>query len=257
MVKQSEILYNNLVPKDQYAFIEIPIIPNSIEPTSQLFTTISSQAGDRFGYKLDRFGNATRKCNEIPKNLATNTICHTVQLLTCPITTQASVLLAGRNFTRNLANFVCTRLMGMIHPLSTDEIPITVVYYLHENKIKADDPIRKDDPLRSREPCVLVLVPLTTTSEQKDQLRTAFTDMHPQDFFWENISTKIGISRTIMPGLQLEVSTQLSNIHGRRLCQHYTYNFIEISGMQPGLADSKVLPALLGLDSHLLIIFLA
>ena len=236
VAQKADTLFTNLTPNSKHAYLSIPIKHGTVIETRNLYTTISTTAGNRFGYKTDATGKPTKRTNKVPAGLSANNIDHTVALMTTPISEQSKVFLTGRNFTSSLANFVCLRILSLVLPLSTAAISFTVLYHLFENQIKPDDKNRID-PLGSTEPCVIVLVPLTTSPAEMESLRTAFMVANPQDFFWEDISTQIRTSETMIRGLKLELTTSLANFHGRRFLNIYSYNLIEFTGLAPDLDD--------------------
>ena len=243
VARNANTLFTNLTPNSKFAYIAIPVKPDLLIETRNCYTTITTTAVHRFGYQTDASGQPTNKANSTPPDLSSQPIDHTVALMTTPISEQSQVFLAGRNFTHSLSNFVCMRILNSVLPLSSPDTSFTVLYHLLENEFKPDDP-RRTKPLFSTEPCFVVLIPLSTTQSQVDDLRKAFMDSHPQDFFWENITSHIQRSETIMPGLQLELSTSLMNFIGRRFLKIYNYNFIEISGLVPHLEDKTAFQAL-------------
>ena len=95
--------------------------------------------------------------------------------------------------------------MRMLHLVTSFEsnTTFTALSHILENEY---------DQLKSAEPYVVVLVPSTTTSEEMKSLREAFLAAHPQDFIWSHIHTRIGVSATFIPGLPLEITTNISTL---------------------------------------------
>ena len=248
IAQHPEPLYTNLTLNSQYCYIYIPFKGNCRIESRHLYANVSSRADNRFGSTIsnqfNKNGIPKYIPNKAPLGLSNYAISHTIALTTSTPNPQCKVLIAARNFMRNLSNYICMRMLHLVTSIESSTV-FTVLSHTLENEYERS---------KSAEPCVVVLVPSTTTSEDMKALREAFLAAHPQDFIWSHIHTRIKISATLIPGLPLEITTNISTFIGQKFLKIYKHNYIEINGVIAKPDEKTIYTALLKIVPHMYIV---
>ena len=219
VLEAKQLLLSSMLPNDM-CFLAFPL--SSTISTSHLHTFIRTTPEQR---GINKIIGLSKQMQYHPVSLMKST-----DAMSSPLT-----LLAFRLISMEFANFICSKLLSIFN---TNEFPVQVILLNYENTYSLRNKFRI-----SREPVVLLTVPSTSSKLLIDRFYAKLSQMSDID---RDVVTSGKIMHTnIVPGLQLECTSQLSNFSGKKFQTVPQHHIVELMNITMELNNSSITTAII------------